>query len=329
MKRLAVFLAVPGLLLAAFTLATVVPASAAPDDALDDAVVELLAAGRISGSTGSYRRDNPNEYLRVTAYLAGGERPAEPLTRMGRGLVLVEDVRRAHDDPEPPPTTTEPEPPPPTEPEPPPTEPPGETLIVEGTNWRCTGPVDYDLVRVTNPGNTRDALVLGPGCTGRIGRIELSGPMADGIKVQNTGTVARDIVIEGGFVFCGQAAPGVHQDGMQAMGGFNITFRNLVIDCLGGGGGNWFPARGGSGASTPTGIVCDGCAFGPNHPNNVQIQTSIDSGIRDSLVCRPLSGRNPIVIGATAVRPVNVGSVIAPTGDPRCTREGLLAYVGG
>lgn len=179
-----------------------------------------------------------------------------------------------------------------------------------------------------NNGN-QDGLVLAAGCTGRIDRIEVSGPMADGIKVQNNSTnAAHDLVIGGGFVSCGPAAGGVHQDGMQAMGGRNIRFENLVIDCLGGGGGNFFPARGGSGATTPTSIVCVHCAFGPRHPNNVQIQTSNNSGIVDSLVCRPTSGRDPIIIGA-ANNPINEGSIIVASNDSRCTPSGLRAWASG
>lgn len=202
-------------------------------------------------------------------------------------------------------------------------------VIIEGNTYRCTSSINIDLLRVTNPGPTRDALQLGPNCTGTIQRIELSGLMADGIKVQNSAPVAHDLTINGGFVFCGQPASGVHQDGMQAMGGLRITFNNLVINCLGGGGGNYFPARGGAGASTPTDVVCNNCAFGPLHPNNIQIQTSVRSGIRDSLVCRPLSGRNPITIGSTAQNPINVNSIIVDSNDASCTNEGLVGYVGG
>jgi hypothetical protein len=191
--------------------------------------------------------------------------------------------------------------------------------------------VNLDLVRITMNNGSQDALVLGSGCTGVIRRVEIQGPMADGIKIQNASSnAAHDLQILGGYVFCGPAASGVHQDGMQGMGGRNVLFRDLVIDCLGGGGGNFFPAKGGSGATTPTNIVCDHCAFGPNHPNNVQIQTSVLSGIRDSLVCRPDSGRDPIVIGSSASQAVNDGNTVVPNSDPRCaSQSSLRSWVSG
>lgn len=201
--------------------------------------------------------------------------------------------------------------------------------VITSTPYRCTSSVNINLLKITVDAPSSDALQLGTNCTGSIARVEIEGRMADGIKVQNaSANAAHDLVIGGGYVRCGQAASGVHQDGMQAMGGRNITFRNLVIDCLGGGGGNYFPARGGSGATMPTDIVCIHCAFGPRHPNNVQIQTSVRSGIRDSLVCRPTSGRAPITIGSTAQQPVNASNTIVPSNDPVCTPDGLLAWVG-
>ena len=185
--------------------------------------------------------------------------------------------------------------------------------------------MNLDLVKITMNDGTRDALVLAPGCTGVIRRIEVEGRMADGIKVQNSSpNAAHDLQILGGYVVCGPAASGVHQDGMQAMGGRNILFRNLVIDCLGGGGGNFFPARGGSGATTPTNIVCDHCAFGPRHPNNVQIQTSSTSGIRNSLVCRPNSGRDAIMIGSSASQPVQTNNLVVASNDARCATSAAL-----
>lgn len=201
--------------------------------------------------------------------------------------------------------------------------------VIQNGPFRCAAHVNIGLLKITMSNGSQDALVLAAGCSGSIQRVEAEGPMADGIKVQNANTnAAHDLTIGGGYIRCGQASGGVHQDGMQAMGGRNITFRNLVIDCLGGGGGNYFPARGGSGATMPTDIVCIHCAFGPRHPNNVQIQTSVRSGIRDSLVCRPTSGRAPITIGSTAEQPVNASNTVVPSNDPVCTFDGLLAWTG-
>lgn len=206
--------------------------------------------------------------------------------------------------------------------------PSGLTLIRDNANWTCNATVDYDLVRITTPPG--DGLRLGPNCTGRIGRLEISGVRnGDGIKIQNPAgatTTASDLTIGGGFVSCsGPSTDGTHQDGLQAMGGRNIVFRNLVFDCYGGGGGNFFVQRA-VGSFTPTGIVCDGCAIGPRHPNAVQVNTSSASGLRDSLICRPTSGRNPIM-GSPAV---NVGNLVVASSDPRCANvETLLAWASG
>jgi hypothetical protein len=200
----------------------------------------------------------------------------------------------------------------------------GGTLIVNG-NWRCIRAVDYDLVRVTSTGSG-DGVQLSTGCTGRIGRLEVTGVRnGDGIKVQNASTnAAHDLVIGSGIVSCsGPSTNGTHQDGIQAMGGRNILFRNLVIDCYGGGGGNWFVNRGGGGATTPTNIRCEHCALGPRHPNQINGATSIGSGVHDSLICRPSSGRNPF-----AGVQVNTGNILVSANDPRCANvETLEAWI--
>jgi hypothetical protein len=183
-------------------------------------------------------------------------------------------------------------------------------------------------VRVTNPpGN---GIGLWPPCTGTIDRIEVSGVRnGDGIKVHDPGQGdVHDLVIGGGFVRCaGSSTNGTHQDGIQAMGGVNILMRNLVFDCYGGGGGNYF-IKNAVGPRLPTDVVCDHCAFGPRHPNVVRIESSIRSGMRNTLICRSQSRRQPVVILSEAQSPVNTGNIEAPLGDPRCTLDGLLAYAG-
>ena len=62
---------------------------------LASALQHLLKAKRISAVSQSYRKDNPIEYQKVSAYLNGGPRPTGVSTEMGLGLVEVEDVRRA------------------------------------------------------------------------------------------------------------------------------------------------------------------------------------------------------------------------------------------
>ena len=109
-----------------------------------------------------------------------------------------------------------------TLPSPQPTPPPGDggSVVVVDRAFVCNGPVNLDLVRVTIRNVTADAISLGANCSGRIGRVEVETWSSDGIKVQNnSATPAHDLVIGGGYVRCHAIAPGVHQDGLQAMGG--------------------------------------------------------------------------------------------------------------
>lgn len=202
----------------------------------------------------------------------------------------------------------------------------GQTLIRDNAGWTCNTTVDYDLVRITTP--LGDALRVGPNCSGRIGRLEISGVVnGDGVKIQNpsgASSTAHDLIVEGGFVSCsGRSTDGTHQDGLQAMGGRDITFRNVVFDCYGGGGGNWFVNRGGGGATTPTNIVCDHCAMGAHHSNQVNGATSVNSGVRDSLLCTPRLGR-----AWRGNQSVNVGNIVVAANDPRCANvETLEAWI--
>ena len=211
-----------------------------------------------------------------------------------------------------PPVTPGPPSPPIPGPGPPPR--PGHTVILENQAWECRGRVDLDLVRVTMRSNTRDAIRLDQGCTGRVGRVEVETWTADGIKVQNRGTVAHDLVIESGFVKCHDVAGGAHQDGVQVMGGERITFKGLRVDCLRN--SNFFLARGGSGASTPTDVVCDGCVLGPNSGQTLFTATSVRSGARNSTICE---GRYTAVrTDPRATSPVYVGNTVLPRNHPNC-----------
>lgn len=204
---------------------------------------------------------------------------------------------------------------------------PGDQVVLDGQGWTCNSAVDLDLVKVTNPPG--DGVRLSAGCTGSIDRIEVSGVRnGDGIKVSNPSSGhAHDLTIGGGYVQCQAPTDGTHQDGIQAMGGERITIRDVVFDCVGGGGGNYFIQRAVSSA-TPTDIVCEGCAVSPRHPNAVNLGASIRSGMRDSLICEPFSGRNPWMDGE-ATDPVNLGNEIVPNSDPRCASlETLTAWTG-
>ena len=75
---------------------------------LESALEHLLAAKRVSAPSQSYRKDNPNEYAKVEAYLTGGPRPTGVTTELGLGLLEVEDVRRGAVPPDPTPGVTYP-----------------------------------------------------------------------------------------------------------------------------------------------------------------------------------------------------------------------------
>jgi hypothetical protein len=121
-------------------------------------------------------------------------------------------------------------------------------------------------------------------------------------------------VIESGYVACHDVAGDTHQDGVQVMGGYRLTFIGLAVDCLRN--SNFFIARGGSGASTPTDVVCIGCKFGPNSGQTVFWSTSLRSGVRDSTICQ---GRfDAIRIESGAEQIINVGNVILARGHPSC-----------
>lgn len=314
MKRFGVFLALPAIPILAFVIATAVPAAAAPEDTLDTALTELLAANRISGANASWRRDNPNEYARVVAYLDGGTRPAEPLSRLGRGLVLVEDARRELvGDPTTTDTTTTTDPPPPD----------GETII-RTTQYVCNSAVNIALLRVTMDNGSSDAVQFRSGCTGRITRLEVSGRFADCLKVNPPAPAPHDVVVESGFCRADQPpSAGVHQDCIQAGGGRDFAFTRFVFDCIGGGGGNFFIASFNGG--TPQRFTCDGCAFGSRHPNQVRTPSDPASGVSNSRVCQSSSGR-PTYSPASG----NLGGNTSPAAtSPDCTFAELLAFVGG
>lgn len=66
-----------------------------PAELLAQSLAKFQTANRIDGNKNSYRKDNPNEYTVVVAYLNGGTRPTSVTSDMGLGLLYEEDARRA------------------------------------------------------------------------------------------------------------------------------------------------------------------------------------------------------------------------------------------
>jgi hypothetical protein len=172
--------------------------------------------------------------------------------------------------------------------------------------------VNFNLVKVTMRSGT-DAIRLGSGCTGRIGRIEIDTWREDGVKIQNSSSAAaHDLVIESGYIKCHAVAAGAHQDGVQAMGGSRVTFRGLSIDCRGN--SNFFVNRGGGGATRPTAIVCEGCTLGPRSSTTIRVNDAASSGARSTLIC---PGRNLIAFWGDPSS-INVNNTILALLDSRC-----------
>ena len=190
----------------------------------------------------------------------------------------------------------------------------GNSIVRVNEPWTCTGPVNLDLVKITMRTAASDGIYLRQNCSGRIGRIEVATWTGDGLKVNAPAPVAHDLVIEGGYIRCYGQTRG-HQDGIQAMGGQRITFRNLEINCNSNPNAQLFLSA--SNGGHPTDIVCDGCTLGRGAAQTLFITTSTRSGARNSTICQ---GRyDAIRIDSPANSPVNTNNRVIPATDPRCT----------
>jgi hypothetical protein len=187
----------------------------------------------------------------------------------------------------------------------------------------------YKLIKIVCRSGYKDALVLPSGCRNvTIDRLELETWSADGIKVQNAGTPAHHVTINGGFLR-GYAIydPSVHQDGIQTMGGHDLTFRNVAWDFVGGGGGCWFLAMGGSGVETPQRMTFEHCAVGPSHPNGIRVFSGSGHVLKDTLLYAPKSGRQPLSVSQSGQATVS-GTVNRPTAPIDQAWKACLDYVG-
>ena len=184
--------------------------------------------------------------------------------------------------------------------------------------WECKGPVNLDSVTITMTpaiiGNRRDedAVHLKPGCTGRIGQINVTQWAGDAIKVAEG---VHDLTIGGGSIQCLGKAPGLHQDGVQVMGGARVTFSNLTINCGRANdnliNSNLFIKRAGQSIQPPTDIVCDHCTFGGYTAHTVTVGASVRSGITNSTLCVGKFPKLTLSIGSDAVSPLNSGNTIS------------------
>jgi hypothetical protein len=182
-------------------------------------------------------------------------------------------------------------------------------------------PLDLDLVKVTLTENYdrafSHAVALRGKCTGRIGRIEVETTIGDGVMV---GKGAQSLTIQSGYVRCfsrrlaEERRNDLHQDGVQALGGVDVTFRGVEIDCPSANNAAFFLTRGAGGADTPTvgdwptRVVCDGCTFSAP-AQLVSIHASISSGARNSFfACKPKLTK--VRVTDAAVDPVNENNTL-------------------
>jgi len=199
-------------------------------------------------------------------------------------------------------------------PAPPPSPPSGESVVLVDKTWVCDRAVDLDLVKVTLQTGGEDAVRLRAGCSGRIGRIEVDTWQIDGIKVNPEGGGPTDLVIEGGYVACHARRGTSHQDGIQVMGGTNITFRNLIVRCQTAANAQLFIA--GAGGGLPVKVVCERCNLGPSAPTTFFVRRATESGARYSVICRGRFFTTRFEEGITDL--VDVRNTVAAVGDQRC-----------
>jgi hypothetical protein len=170
----------------------------------------------------------------------------------------------------------------------------GSVSLVDQT-WTCNGPVDLTSVTVTMYTKAANAVSLGTGCTGRIGRIDVVTYTQDAIKVG----FAHDLTIEGGSVRCYARIGKVHQDGIQVMGAQNLLFQNFDDRCYTSNNSDFFVSINTNYPDVlPQNVVCDGCYLGAsttdsttgratNGPSSTVFVVSgaVNSGVRNSTVC--------------------------------------------
>jgi hypothetical protein len=174
--------------------------------------------------------------------------------------------------------------------------------------WICKTAVNLDSVTVNVETNSQriDAVKFQSGCTGTIGSLNVTTHSADGMKVAEG---AHDLVLGGGSINCVEKLPTLHQDAVQVMGGSNIAFNNMTLNCGRANDdlidSNFFINQSGSSINPPSQIVCDHCWLGPNTAHTVNLQDSSDSGVRNSTVCPGKYPRLTFTVGTGAVRPIN------------------------
>lgn len=223
----------------------------------------------------------------------------------------------------------------------PPVPPPGEVINVT-TPWTCTTPNrTIALLKVTLPAAplTTNAVTIRETCDNLVvHQIEVDAANgSDGVKIgPDSANGVNNVRINGGYVkayYAGSVAN--HTDGMQAGGGVDITFTDVVFLTGQSEGGNAAFFTSGWAAGNPTRVVCNHCAMGQYSATqrvarSLHVGTpSWQSGARDSRICQQRYFAATIDPGVAAV---NENNQMVMHSNPEywnlCSQAALFAYVG-
>ncbi len=204
----------------------------------------------------------------------------------------------------------------------------GETVILTDQPFRGSnypGVTDFDLIRVTmTPASTSSINLAGwfDQLSGRIGRLELESSRGDGLHV---GAGCHDLIVESGYVYVHDVTGSLHWDAIQVMGGYRVTFRELValqrspdLDRE----GRCVFVNAGQSPPDIEDVVFERCWFESHRDpistkdRVVTLQGSLRSGLRDCYVCEAQVGTPPYWIRSGALEPVDSGNVIVPRSQP-------------
>lgn len=189
-----------------------------------------------------------------------------------------------------------------------PAAPTGGTVVLTDKSFVCNTPVHLASVTVTIRNVSKDAVLLRSGCTGSIGKLTVVTYRGDGIKVGN----AHDLSIGSGSIRCYGHDVGKHQDGVQALGGQNVTFSNMDVGCYSANNSQVWINDGAGGKNTPTNVVFHGGKFDGKGSGayGVAIVGSIRSGVTGATICPNAHPVRALYVGSSAQSPVMSGNSV-------------------
>ena len=129
----------------------------------------------------------------------------------------------------------------------------------------------------------RDGIHLDTGCTGHIAQIVVKTAVGDGLKVGG----AQNVVIDQGSITCSAKGAILHQDGIQAMNGSNVTFNNITVNCPTGSNAGFFVKWGQQDGTTPPDSIIfnGGKIFGTQSSTASVTDAQTNSGVTNSILC--------------------------------------------